>query len=268
MVGNARAIDGGIAADITQFLAEANPADLREANRRHAIITPYLSGVDAPSSAASARTIRRWLAQWRVAEQGHGCCYLGLLPKWRQRGNRNHKLPEATLALVDEFLINEYETLKQKRKFVVYAALQRACEERGLIAPSHPTFVRCASHRPRQQQIARRQGPRAATEAAPWYWELSLTTPRHGDRPFEICHLDHTQLDVELVCSSTRRNLGRPWATFLSDAFSRRLLDVCLTFDPRVTEPACSGSANAYSEARTGRLRDAVRVTVPTCFCV
>jgi len=28
------------------------------------------------------------------------------------------------------------------------------------------------------------------------------------------------------------RNLGRPWATFLSDAFSRRLLAVCLTFDP------------------------------------
>jgi len=59
-----------------------------------------------------------------------------------------------------------------------------------------------------------------------------VTTPRHGDRPYEICHLDHTQLDIELVGSRTGRNLGRPWATFLSDAFSRRLLAVCLTFDP------------------------------------
>ena len=59
-----------------------------------------------------------------------------------------------------------------------------------------------------------------------------MTTPRHGDRPFELAHLDHTQLDVELVCSPTGRHLGRPWATFLSDAFSRRLLAVCLTFDP------------------------------------
>jgi putative transposase len=232
MVGKARTNDGGIVADNPQLLAEANPADLREANRRHAIITPYLTGVAAPSSAASARTIRRWLAQWRLAEQGYGCGYLGLLPKWRHRGNRMHKLPEATLALIDEFLTSEYETLKQKRKFVVYAALQRACEERGLLAPSYPTFVRYVNHRPRQQQIARRQGPRAAAEAAPSYWELSLTTPRHGDRPFEICHLDHTQLDVELVGSGTGRNLGRPWATFLSDAFSRRLLAVCLTFDP------------------------------------
>jgi transposase InsO family protein len=232
MVGNARTIAGGMAGDIPQRLAEANPADLREANRRHAIITPYLAGLAGPSSAASARTIRRWLAQWRLAEQGHGCGYLGLLPRWRQRGNRNQKLPDTTLAVIDEFLTGEYETLKQKRKFVVYAALQRACEERGLLAPSYPTFVRYVNHRPRQQQVARRQGPRAGAEAAPSYWELSLTTPRHGDRPLEIGHLDHTQLDVELVCSPTGRNLGRPWATFLSDAFSRRLLAVCLTFDP------------------------------------
>ena len=232
LVCKARDFDSGTGAEMPQQLAQANPADLREANRRHAIITPYLAGVAVPSSTASARTIRRWLAQWRLAEQGLGCGYLGLLPKWRQRGNRTHKLPETTLTLVEEFLTGEYETLKQKRKFVVYAALQRACEERGLLAPSYPTFVRYVNHRPRQQQIARRQGPRAAAGAAPFYWELNLTTPRHGDRPFEIGHLDHTQLDVELVCSPTGRNLGRPWATFLSDAFSRRLLAVCLTFDP------------------------------------
>jgi hypothetical protein len=65
----------GIAADIPQFLAEANPADLRVANRRHAMITPYLAGVDA--------------------EQGHGCGYLGLLPKWRQRGNHKHTTPRS-----------------------------------------------------------------------------------------------------------------------------------------------------------------------------
>ena len=32
--------------------------------------------------------------------------------------------------------------------------------------------------------------------------------------------------------SHTGRNLGRPWGTFLSDAFSRRLLAVMATFDP------------------------------------
>jgi len=98
MVEKARTVDGSVVGNVPLFLAESSPADLREANRRHAIITPYLAGVDPQSSAASARTIRRWLAQWRLAEQGHGCGYLGLLPKWSQRGNRKRKLPEATLA--------------------------------------------------------------------------------------------------------------------------------------------------------------------------
>ena len=49
-------------------------------------------------------------------------------------GNRLRKLPEATLALMDEFLDADYETLKQKRKFAVYAALARTCEDRGVTA--------------------------------------------------------------------------------------------------------------------------------------
>lgn len=60
---------------------------------------------------------------------------------------------------------------------------------------------------------------------------MKLTTPRHGDRPFEIGHIDHTQLDIELVCSRTGRSLGRPWATVLIDAYSRRILAIYLTFD-------------------------------------
>ncbi|SRR6266508_2792493 len=213
-------------------LARASPTDLREANRRYAIIATILTGMAAEPGAVPDRTIRRWLARWHTADQIYGCGYVGLLPKWSQRGNRERKLPEATVSLMDDIVAADYETLKQKRKFAVYVALVRACEERGLVAPSYKTFTKAANRRPRQEQIAKRQGPRAGVQAAPFYWELSLTTPRHGDRPFELGHLDHTQLDVELVCSRTGRNLGRPWVTFLSDAFSRRLLAVCLTFDP------------------------------------
>jgi hypothetical protein len=51
-----------------------------------------------------------------MADQIHGCGYIGLLPRWCQRGNRQRKLPEATLALMDDFVGADYETLKQKRK--------------------------------------------------------------------------------------------------------------------------------------------------------
>src|SRR5262249_52302248 len=46
----------------------------------------------------------------------------------------------------------------------------------------------------------------------------------HGDRPFEIAHIDHTELDIELICAEPRRNLGRPWATFLSGRWRAFLL--------------------------------------------
>jgi len=46
-----------------------------------------------------------------------------------------------------------------------------------------------------------------------------------------VAHLDHTQLDIELV-SSVGTALGRPWLTFLIDAYARRVLACYLTFDP------------------------------------
>jgi hypothetical protein len=54
-----------------------------------------------------------------------------------------------------------------------------------------------------------------------------------------------------LVCSPTGRNLGRPWATFLSDAFSRRLLAVCLTFDPQTN---CNHTSGGIRGTREGSI--------------
>jgi putative transposase len=78
----------------------------------------------------------------------------------------------------------------------------------------------------------KRKGHRAAYKEEPFYWQLELMTSRHGDRPFEICHIDHTELDVESPSSQTGRSLGRPWLTLLTDAYSRRILAIYLTFDP------------------------------------
>src|ERR1700680_1673467 len=75
-----------------------------------------------------------------------------------------------------------------------------------------------------QRQFANSSSGHSALIAWLGKRELALTTPRHGEWPFHICHIDHTDLDVELLCSATNCNLGRPWLSILSDAFSRRLL--------------------------------------------
>lgn len=222
----------GINAEARTLLLRASPDDFREANRRYATIASRLSGGPAAVGVIPARTVRHWLAKWREAEQVYNCGYVGLLPRLDQSGNRRRKLPEETILLLDQFIAADYETIKQKPRFEVYAALVRACEAKGITVPSYKAFTRAVKVRPRQKQVELRRGQRAAYQESPFYWELTTTTPRHGDRPFEIGHIDHTQLDVELVCSRTGRNLGRPWATFLTDAFSRRFLAVYLTFDP------------------------------------
>lgn len=222
----------GISGEAQERLARASPEDFAEANRRYAIIAAHPTDSTLSAASTPARTRRRWRARWQAAEERNQCGYVGLLPRRGQSGNRTRKLPAATLQLLDTFIAEDYETLQQKPKFAVYAALVRACDEQGVRAPSYKTFAAAAKQRPRHEQVAKRQGPRAGRQAAPFYWELTLTTPRHGDRPFEIGHIDHTQLDVELVCSRTGRLLGRPWATFLTDAYSRRLLAFALLFDP------------------------------------
>jgi putative transposase len=95
--------------------------------------------------------------------------------------------------------------------------------------------------------------------------ELELKTPRHGDRPFEIGHIDHTELDVEVVCSRTGRVLGRPWMTLLIDAYSRRYLAIYLTFDPpsyrscMMVLRECVRRYKRLPSDRGGRRREGIR---------
>lgn len=210
-------------------LPSMGPEQMAEANRRFHILRAYQA--NEPSD-VPLRTVRDWMHKYRRAEALYGNGYVGLLPRLSESGNRTPRLPEKTRALMAQFIEVDYETLKQKRKLHVYGALARACESHGTPTPSYKTFCQEVNRRPLYEQLLKRRGRRAAYKSEPAYCELAFTTPRHGDRPFHICHIDHTELDVELLCSSTDRNLGRPWLTLLTDAFSRRLLAVTLSFDP------------------------------------
>jgi putative transposase len=216
---------------IRQLLAAAAPSDLAEANRRYRILS---AGTGRPQAeqTISKRTMQRWSAAYQQAEAEHGCGFLGLLPHISRRGNRHRRLPEATMELTKEFIAKHYENVRQPNRFAVWVRLKSECEAKGISAPTYRTFCREVNNRPRHKQTIKRQGRRAAYEVEEFYYELSATTPRHGDRPFEIGHIDHSPLDLELVCSKTGKGLGRPWLTLMTDAYSRRVLAIYLTFDP------------------------------------
>ena len=213
-------------------LSRASEADLQAATHRSRLISSYLStGVLPASEVVPARTLFRWLGRYRNAETTCGSGFLGLLPQFGNRGNYTAKLPESSRRLLQEYIDGDYETLKQKTRYASWIQLKLACETQGTPAPSYKTFCLAVRNRSQFDQTLKRKGRRASYQVATFYWNLGLKTPRHGDRPLEIAHIDHTELDVECI-GGAGHLLGRPWLTLLTDAFSRRILAFYLTFDP------------------------------------
>jgi putative transposase len=219
--------------ELLKMLSNAGEQDLRIANLRCRVVRGHLqNGPRDADPSVPARTLRRWAASYRSAEQQHGNGYVGLLPRSHDRGNSTQRLPENTRLLMTEFIADDYETLQQKSMYISWIGLKRACEARNTKAPSYKTFSLAVRAKAGFRQTLKRQGRRAAYVQEPFYIEPDMKTPRHGDRPFEIGHIDHTELDVEVISTHTGQVLGRPWMTLLIDAFSRRVLAFYVTFDP------------------------------------
>src|SRR5206468_3711650 len=156
-----------------------------------AILSAYRAGGWSPELGVTRRTLQRWESGFRQAEAIHQCGFIGLLPQIKLSGNRTPRLPEQTRQLMEETIGQEYEKASQPTRFAVWSKLRRECEGRGLRGPSYRTFCHYIDRRPRQEQIKKRRGRRAAYEVQEFYYELTERTPRHGDRPFEIAHIDH-----------------------------------------------------------------------------
>ncbi len=222
--------------EVRDMLLSASPTDLAEANRRYWIIAPRLHGRPINETTPD-RTIRFWLANYRRAEENYGCGFVGLIPQ-KNLGNHYSRYSQPVWDFVDKIIETEYETSIQPTRLAAYGVLLAQWnkeKEEGKIAgepPSYQAFCERIKNRPIYQKTFARQGKRAAYQVASTYWELDYKTPRHGSRPFEICHCDHTEEDIELICPRTGRNLGRPWTTILIDAYSRRILAVWMSFDP------------------------------------
>jgi transposase InsO family protein len=213
-----------------QLIDDAKPEALKEANRRHALLMKYY--LNEPVRQIPTRTLERWSSQYKQAQFLYGNGLVGLIPRWAMRGDRStQRLPAEVVKLMVDLIVDDYETDVQQGMFVVYGKLILACEEIKKKPPSFRTFVDYVHKRPKHEQDLKRMGSRAAYESEPFYFHLDLATPRHGDRPFEICHIDDTELDWELVHPITGQNFGRPWATFLTDAFCRRILVAYLAYE-------------------------------------
>ena len=119
------------------------------------------------------------------------------------------------------------------RVAAAHSRLHALCEERAVSPVPSYEALRVALARRRRETLERaRLGARAAYQVTGPAPAGARALSRHGDRVFEVGHLDHTQLDVSLVGSADGTVLGRPWLTLLADARTRMPLAFHLTFDP------------------------------------
>ncbi len=210
-------------------LAGASPKGLEAANKRWREILAYFRG-DAIT--VTPRSVQNWMAAYRQAEADMGCGYIGLLDRAALRGNRTPRVPDASKELLKEYLSTHYTAPQAKRAASVYRLYCAEAKEQGTPPVGERTFYRERAAFEDARVTGLRRGKRAAYALDPALAYLDQTTPRHGERPFERAHLDHTELDIVLVSSVTGKPLAKPWATFLTDAYSRRILACYVTYDP------------------------------------
>ncbi len=195
---------------------------------RHFAGLPLTKGV-------SARTFRHWKSKWLTGQRLYESGYAGVICDYRARGDRKTvKIHPDVLKEMDRLITTDYENDVAKGFYSVWSDLVLWCEEHipKFKEPCYQTFIRYVRKRPQHLQALKRLGHRAAYALQHYYPWLEKNTPPHGSRPFQVVHIDHTELDIELVDPDTGENLGRPHLTLMVDAFSRRILAFYLTLDP------------------------------------
>lgn len=226
--GDMRAVEDGSAASVPSAFRAASPAAMSVAEHRyHALERYWTDGIiELPRS-----TLFDWQRRYRAEEARSGFGMAGLLPGRRGR-RQGSQLPLEIEQILQTSIDTFYQTLEAPTARALYDRVARDCSVAGLAPPAYATVLQRLKARDRHVSERQRAGHKKAYESAPHYWYLASDTPRHGERPWERAHIDHTQLDVVCVDSESGLPLGRPWLTLLLDAHTRRVLAIWITFDP------------------------------------
>ena len=216
---------------VYECITATSPKDLETATQRARI----LKDNDSPAALPiPERTVRRWRANFRRAEEifGDGYGYLGLIPSVKDRGNREARLGTGVYKLASEVINQHYLTPKRISKWHAYGLFLSKCETGGVQPPSYKWFRKQILLIRAEEGTRAREGRRAAYKHQGSITVGSGRNDNHGQYPWHVVHVDHTEVDVEIVDEETGQNLGRPWLSLMFDGYSRRVLALYLTFAP------------------------------------
>ena len=200
-------------------------------------------------SIVSMWRIRKWAREGQVR---YGDRFWGLV---RARGRRSGTLDmDPELAQILTSVAEEHSGPKAGSVRAAYADLVSACAEQAIKPPSERSLRRALKKSSREKTTRKRQGCRAAYAVEGPVLHLGYSTPPHGDRVYETAHIDHSPVDIRVVCSKTGVVLGTLTLTLMTDAYSRVVLAHVLSFDPPSTQSVLRILAECIR--RHGRLPD------------
>ena len=232
--GHLRATDASVAEEIdrqSRALVEGStPKAVAAANRAFHLVKQADATGKVPEG-PSPRALRRYRAWMRYGQERYGSEFLGLLRR-RSRRSGARDLDAAQQALLSYIVRTFSKDRKAGRVLRAFDRLVALCDEVGVVPPSRETLRRELKAYKTAKLVRAREGARAAYQLE---GPLALGLeglPTVPDRVFELAHVDHTLLDVELASRTDLTSLvGRPWVTLMIDARSRLPLGMALSFN-------------------------------------
>lgn len=228
--------------DTPRPIESLSDKERKQADDRYVIIKPLLANrgdkqavINAALAAGvSKSTVYEWISRY----DSYGSI-LGLIDK-EGRGKKGvSRLAEKIRKIVIEVV--DYGIQNGKTFRNIYMDLCDRCEEEGFKVPHENTLRSHYNLYDKEKKLAATKGRKTAEQQ---YGDAA--TPMHESiAPLHWVEIDHTIADVMLVEEGTRKELGRPWVTFLIDVYSRMILGFYISFDA----PGAFGTGRAIVHA-------------------
>ncbi len=211
--------------DTIQNLNNISKEELEQAEARLAAIQPVLNARSrravekrAQEVGVSANTIYNWIRAYESTGQLSSLVF---------RGNRGGKGRSRLDPHTEEIIKS---TINEMFSGLIYPTAQKVWEEIGIKCKNaNLPIPSIASIRRRVRKHKEQTSMKVRRKKDP----MGLIKSEYPDGlfPLHVIQIDHTQVDVILVDSKYRTELGRPWITLAIDAYSRMITGYYISFE-------------------------------------
>ncbi|GEM_PF-6041447 len=217
---------------------QASPKQIKRAVHRARALQAWKSGQKWPENYNATRTLREWARRYAQASTQYGDGLRGLMGMEHRRGNAVPRISTEAHELLVRSLWEDYGRNGARSVRAAYVDYLSRTKDAVVEAVSYERYRKMAADLDQGRLVQARSGAKARYQLgpeSPHDREGDAHLPPHGDRAFELAHIDHTVLPVELVSAITGESIGTAWLSIMQDAYSRIVLAHCLTLeDPSV----------------------------------